>query len=166
MRTLIIFGSARADGDTSKVTRALAAELEATVVDLLDYHVAAYSYEGTYPEADNFISLLEEALAYDHLVLASPVYWYTMSAQLKTFLDRFTDLLTTHKYLGRQLRGKQLSVLSCANDGQVNDSFYDAFRLSAAYLDMRYGNEWHGWISDKGVEITLRATPTSPGSGA
>ena len=27
------------------------------------------------------------------VLLASPVYWYTVSAQAKTFIDRLTDLL-------------------------------------------------------------------------
>ena len=76
-----------------------------------------------------------------------------MSAQLKVFIDRFSDLLTTHKPLGRQLRGKALSVLSCAHDRQINASFYDAFRLTAEYLGMSYFGEWHGWVAESGTQL-------------
>ena len=154
MSTIIIVGSARRNGNTAKVAATLADQLRASVVDLLDYQLSPYRYTADYPTGDQFIHLVETyLLPSDHIILASPVYWYTMSAQLKIFLDRFSDLLTTHKSLGRQLRGKQLSVLSCANDRQVNDSFYAAFRLTADYLGMANVGGWHGWVDETGVHL-------------
>ena len=154
MSTIIILGSARRDGNTMKVATTLAQQLDARVVDLLDYQLSPYRYPADYPTGDQFTHLVETyLLSHDHIVLASPVYWYTMSAQLKVFLDRFSDLLTTHKALGRQLRGKQLSVLSCNNDRQINDSFYAAFRLTADYLGMSYVEEWHGWVDETGIHL-------------
>ncbi|WP_420458402.1 flavodoxin family protein [Neolewinella sp.] len=154
MSSIIIVGSARRNGNTAKVATTLAEKLEASIVDLLDYQLSPYRYTADYPTGDQFIHLIETyLLPHDHIVLASPVYWYTMSAQLKVFLDRFSDLLTTHKSLGRQLRGKQLSVLSCSNDRQINESFYAAFRLTTNYLGMNYGREWHGWIVNNRIEL-------------
>ena len=154
MTTIIVQGSARGDGNTSAVAQALGKQLSAPMIDLLQHRVYPYTYAQDYPTDDEFISLVRRCLTYDRIILASPVYWYTMSAQLKVFLDRFTDLLQTHKSLGRQLRGKQLGVLSCANGTQINASFYDAFRLTAEYLGMRYAGEWHGWV--------LPPTPEQP----
>ena len=159
MSTIILLGSARSDGNTAKAAATLAQQLDARVVDLLDYQLSPYRYTADYPTDDQFIHLIETwVLSHDHIVLASPVYWYTMSAQLKVFLDRFSNLLTTHKALGRQLRGKQLSVLSCANDEQINVSFYDAFQRTAAYLGMKYSGAWHGYIGPAGVTL-LRSSP-------
>ncbi len=158
MSTIIILGSARSDGNTAKVAATLAELLEASIVDLLDHQLSPYRYTADYPTGDQFVYLIENyLLPHDHIVLASPVYWYTMSAQLKVFVDRLSDLLTTHKSFGRQLRGKQLSVLSCSNDRQINDSFYAAFRLTANYLGMSYGKEWHGWVVDNRVKLTSSA---------
>jgi len=69
-------------------------------------------------------------------------------------LARISDLLKSRKELGRQLRGKRMSVLSVGNDEEVNDSFYRAFYLSAKYLGMQYGPIWHGWLEgDKSTRI-------------
>jgi hypothetical protein len=80
-----------------------------------------------------------------------------MSGPLKIFFDRLSDLLKSRKDLGRQLRGKRMSVLSCSNDEGVNDSFFEAFRLSADYLGMSYGPEWHGWLDETIPCIVERA---------
>ena len=158
MSAIVIVGSARADGHTVQVATHLATQLHCQLINLLQESVAPYDYDGAYPAHDNFIELIRErVLPHNFIILASPVYWYTMSAQLKAFVDRFTDLLTTHKPLGRQLRGKQLGVLSCASDAEVNDSFYDAFWRTAGYLGMEYGTEWHGWLGPDGrVELVVR----------
>lgn len=76
-----------------------------------------------------------------------------MSGPLKLFFDRISDLLNSQKELGRQLRGKRMSILSVSNDAFVNTSFYEAFRLSAAYLGMDYGPVWHGWVADGKVSM-------------
>lgn len=144
---LILLGSARKNGNTAKVATELQRRTRATLIDLLDYTIYPYRYGGGYPKDDRFIELVEEyLLKHPSIILASPVYWYTMSGPMKQFVDRFTDLLTTHQALGRRLRGRALGVLSCANDAVVNDSFYEAFRLTANYLGMSYGPEYHGWL--------------------
>jgi multimeric flavodoxin WrbA len=32
-------------------------------------------------------------LAHDQIILATPIYWYAVSAAMKNFLDRLSDLL-------------------------------------------------------------------------
>lgn len=46
----------------------------------------------------------------DNIVFATPVYWYAMSGRMKIFFDRFTDLLYTHKSIGKNLKGKKLFI--------------------------------------------------------
>lgn len=153
MKTIILQASARAEGNTAEVVRALAREIDAEVVDLLDFHVLPFSYEQEYPAEDDFLRLINGLLRYDQIVFASPVYWYAMSGPLKIFFDRLSDLLKSQKPTGRKLRGKQMSVLSCSDDDTVNDSFYAAFRLSAEYLGMTYGFERHAWVQDGDVRF-------------
>jgi multimeric flavodoxin WrbA len=147
MKTIILQASAHPEGNTAEAVRALAREIDAEVVDLLDYRILPFNYRQEYPPEDDFMRLINGMLQYDHLVFASPVYWYSMSGPLKIYFDRISDLLKSHKSTGRKLRGKRMSVLSCANDAEVNDGFYEAFRLSADYLGMEYGFERHAWIA-------------------
>lgn len=147
MSTVIIQASSRSRGNTFKVAAKLAESMRSEHIDLLDFKIYPFSYEQAYPADDEFIRLIETCvLPYEKIIFASPVYWYSMSGPMKIFFDRLSDLLKSRKELGRQLRGKRMAVLSCGNDEEVNDSFFAAFRLSAEYLGMAYGPEWHGWI--------------------
>jgi multimeric flavodoxin WrbA len=154
---LIILGSARSDGNTARVASQLQQEIKAAQIDLLDYTIHPFRYDGNYSADDQYIELIEQhILPRPHLILASPVYWYTMSGTMKHFVDRFTDLLTTHKDLGRQLRGKSIGVLSCSGDANVEHSFFIAFRLTAEYLGMHYGPEYHGWVDANDHQVAIR----------
>ena len=152
-KTLIILGSARGDGNTARAAQALETETGGKVIDLLDYAIAPYNYENAYSEGDDFLGMAKRMVIYDRIILASPVYWYSMSGPMKNYLDRFTDLLTYHKDLGRRLRGKELAVLSCSAEQVVNPGFYEPFRLTAEYLGMTYGPEWHGWVKGSRVDL-------------
>ncbi len=152
--TLIIQGSARADGHTAQAVQLLREETQGKVIDLLDYQVAPYDYRNAYPADDDFLSLAKRVIIYDRMILASPVYWYSMSGIMKHFLDRFTDLLTFHKDLGRRLRGKEFGVLSCSSERTVNTGFYEPFCLSAEYLGMAYGPQYHAFVRGGRVELT------------
>lgn len=154
---LLLQASARPRGDTYHVAKKLAAQLGADHLDLLDYKVYPFNYEQEYPADDDFIRLVEtELLPRQQIIFASPVYWYAMSGPLKIFFDRLSDLLKSRKDLGRQLRGKRMSVLSVCNDATVYPSFFDVFRLSAEYLGMEYGPEWHGWLEETEVRLVKR----------
>ncbi|MDA5312487.1 flavodoxin family protein, partial [Vibrio cholerae] len=76
------------------------ASTDTTLFDLSDYAISFYDYEHM-NRNDDFIHLINKLAEFDHLVFASPVYWYSMSAQLKVFFDRLSDLLTIEKELGR-----------------------------------------------------------------
>lgn len=85
----------------------------------------------------------------DALVIASPVYWFTMSAQTKLFLDRCYALGGPD---GHALRGKRVGILLTYADadpfssGAVNAlrTFQDAFGyIGAEIVGMVYGSAWH-----------------------
>lgn len=158
MKTLIIVGSARPKGNTWRVAQQLSASISGAVelLELSELTIYPFRYDQQYPSNDDFQDFIEaRLLAFDSIVLASPIYWYSMSAQMKTFLDRISDLLKSRKALGRQLRGKSLSVLSCSGSPESWDCFYAPFRLSADYLGMQYGQEWHGWVDEATDQVQL-----------
>lgn len=46
------------------------------------------------PQRDDMAAILDKMLAADIIVMATPVYFYTMSAQMKTLIDRCCGLYT------------------------------------------------------------------------
>lgn len=132
----IIFGSSRSFGDTRKAVDLVVNDKQNKIIDLNDLEMSYYDYEHT-NKNDDFIPLIKDMLNHQKWVFATPVYWYTMSAIMKTFLDRITDLLTIEKDLGRQLRGKDAYVISC-DGGERTKSFEEIFQKTFDYLGMNY----------------------------
>jgi multimeric flavodoxin WrbA len=136
---LVLLASARPVGNTATLVRTVFSATPCVVLDLLAVPLAPYSYAGHYPAGDGLAGLAQHLLRHDTLVLATPVYWYAMSGLLKTFFDRLTDLVTTHKHLGRQLRGKRLFLLATGTDATLPPGFEEPFQLTARYFDMTFG---------------------------
>lgn len=137
-RPLVILGSARKDGDTRKLVDRIFTDLKYELIDLLDYRIFPYNYSNNYPQYDNFLHLIELLLRHDKVVFATPVYWYSMSGQMKTFFDRLTDLVSVEKELGRQLKGKNTFLISVGTDNHIPDGFEVPFRLTSEYLKMEF----------------------------
>ena len=91
-------------------------------------------------------ALYPKLRAVDALVLASPVYWFTVSAQTKLFMDRWYALEGSG---GNALAGKRVGIVLTygdsdpVNSGAVNAlrTFQDAFRyIGAEIVGALYGS--------------------------
>lgn len=147
MSTAVVLASSRSAGNTRTLVDLAFPAANYALEDLCKLKVGYYSYEGV-NAADDFLALIGRLQQHDLWVIATPLYWYSMSAQAKTLLDRLTDLITTHKDQGRQLRGKHLAVLCSGTDPSSPDGFEEPFRLTCSYLGMRYRgthySQFHG----------------------
>ena len=134
----LVIGTSRPDGNTWGVLRAANERLGLPIFNLSDLRISYFDYN--YQNLnDDFIPTIEKLIKFDVIGLVSPVYWYTVSAQMKTFLDRFSDLLGPRKDLGRQLRGKQTFLLATGNtEGTLPDCMDQTIRQTAGYLGMKY----------------------------
>ncbi len=137
MKTAIVVGSARKKGNTEQLSYALTAKMPATIFNLSDYNISPFDYEFNHVN-DDFLMLMKNILSFDRIILATPVYWYCASGVMKTFLDRFSDLLKLNKDLGRQLRGKYTALIATGCDQVPAACFEEAFKLSYAYLGTTY----------------------------
>lgn len=136
--TIIILGSNRKQGNTQNFVTDTYGVITPTVIDLLDYTITSYNYEGVYPYNDQFKQIIAEILKHDVVVLATPVYWYSMSGLMKTFFDRLTDLVTIDKPTGRLFKNKIMKVLVTGSDERLPVGFEVPFRNTADYFDMIY----------------------------
>jgi multimeric flavodoxin WrbA len=149
---LIILGSARKNGSTRTVVNYLVEKGGYDVIDLLDYQIAYFDYEFK-NASDDFLPLMRAILPkYDTFIFATPVYWYSMSALMKNFFDRLSDLLKIEKDLGRTLRGKSMGMLSCSGSDDRNPHFAEPFILTADYLGLHYLGDVHAFM-DEGEAI-------------
>lgn len=155
MKTAIILGSSRKDGNTHSVVNYLAGKVNLDIIDLSEYTINYYSYENAHN--DDFLPLIKRIITdYDTIVFASPIYWFSMSAIMKTFFDRLTELLRTEKELGRKLRGKNAATLACGSDESGVPGFFIAFEKSARYLGMNYLQSIHTWKNTTELPTTVR----------
>lgn len=92
---------------------------------------------------DDMAEVLDKMLEADVIVLSSPVYFYSISAQLKAVIDR-----TVAKWL--QIKDKEFYyIMTAAEDSNtVMDCTLECFRGLAACLD---GSKEKGIIYGKGV---------------
>ncbi len=135
---ILVVGTSRSDGNTWGVLAGANQSTNFPTVDLAKLNISYFDYNARNLD-DDFIPTIRKILSYGAIGLVSPVYWYTVSAQMKTFLDRFSDLLGPHKELGRQLRGKRLFLLATGNtEESMPISMDETIRLTAKYLGMDY----------------------------
>lgn len=145
-KIIIIQGSARSHGDTNLVIDQLNRLSRVDRIKLTDYNIEHFDYEHK-NKNDDFIPLMEKIIVeYNTIVFATPVYWYSMSGRMKVFFDRISDLLHYRKDLGRQLRGKNMAMISISNANDLNPGFEMPFIESANYLGMNYLGDIHTWV--------------------
>lgn len=97
-KVLIISGSPRRGGNSEMLCQEFAAGAQAAghEVELISlagkkigFCTACYAcHDGQCPQQDDAVEIIEKMLAAEVLVLATPVYFFTMCAQLKALIDR------------------------------------------------------------------------------
>ncbi len=99
--------------------------------------------DGACIQGDDMAEILEKIIACDVLVLASPVYFYSVSAQLKTLIDR-----TVARW--EEVRDKELYyIATCADEETAStDTTLACFR---GYADCIEGAKEMGFVLGTGV---------------
>ena len=155
-RILSLIGSSHQNGNTTLVTKAFAEISGSEIVDLGQLDISYYDYDHK-NRGDDFLPLIKDFIEnYDTMVIVTPIYWYTMSAEVKTFLDRISDLLTIEKETGRKLRGKSMALISQTEGDFYYDWFAEPIRLTAKYLGMDFKGHVHVSIEDGDITEVYR----------
>lgn len=148
---IIILGSSNSFGETRKLADYVSYKSKFPILDLKTKNIGEYDYEYKNKNDDYILLIQEIVMSYQLMVFATPVYWYNMSGILKTFIDRFSDLLRVEKDTGRKLRGMEMAVISCGSDKELKPGYHMPFKESAKYLGMHYIADVHGWIDNNEI---------------
>jgi multimeric flavodoxin WrbA len=148
---LFLLASTRSAGNTEVLARHAAAGLPADVEQqwlrldelvLPPFRDIRHAGDGRYPTPEGPERLLLEAtLAATDLVIASPVYWYSVSAAAKLYLDYWAGWLRVPgANFKARMRGKSLWAIGAhtSEDHAAIEPFQETLRLSAEYLGMRW----------------------------
>ncbi|WP_164828384.1 NAD(P)H-dependent oxidoreductase, partial [Streptococcus sp. DD11] len=100
----LINASPNKNGNSVQLARLFLKGRKYETLDLVDFHIEQY---GQKAEQDQFFQVYEKLTEADVWVFTSPIYWWSFSGLLKTFLDRVADI----PYPPEALRGKQLFFL-------------------------------------------------------
>ncbi|CAN5279669.1 flavodoxin family protein [soil metagenome] len=143
-RSLVILSSSRKDSNTKILVQKLFNGLEnIEFLDLLDYKINHYHYQGKYAKSDQFLKVIEKVLYFDAIIFATPVYWYAMSGLLKVFFDRLTDIVTIQKPLGSKMKGKNIFLISVGTDPELPPGFEIPFQFTANYFEMNFIDSYY-----------------------
>jgi multimeric flavodoxin WrbA len=130
-KVLILNGSPRVKGNTAVLSQRLAAGAresgsEAEIIYLHGMDIQACdACEGCQTGGkgcvigDDMQEIYPKLRDSDAIVIASPVYWYSMTAQMKLCLDRWYALESGQDF---ELKGKRLSLLMVYGDNDLYSS--------------------------------------------
>jgi multimeric flavodoxin WrbA len=129
-KVLILKGSPRQKGNSSVLAdqvragaEGAGAEVESVYLHGLDIQPCDGCFfcegSGICAIEDDMQALYPKLRQADALVIASPVYWFTFSAQVKLCIDRWLALETKD---GNQLAGKQVGIVLTYGDSDIHTS--------------------------------------------
>lgn len=155
---LFILGSARHNGNTELLARQAARSLpeptEQTWLHLMEHslplfedirHHETRKYEIA-SEAER--RLLDSTLAATDIVVASPVYWYSVSAGTKLYLDHWSAWMRLDGVdFKKRMSGKTLWAIAAFSDDDPKyaQPLIETLRLSAEYMQMNWGGVLLGY---------------------
>ncbi|MFJ8537475.1 flavodoxin family protein [Streptomyces sp. NPDC093591] len=162
-RFLFVLGSSRSEGNTELLARAAAEQLPESVeqqwISLAEHPLPDFvdlrrDSDHVRPATGSTPGLLLDAtLAATDIVIASPLYWYSVSGLTKRYLDYWSGWLRTPGIdFKATLAGRTLwGVTALAHqETEVADPLVGTLNNSAAYLGMRFGGVLFGNGSKRG----------------
>jgi multimeric flavodoxin WrbA len=150
-RFLFVLGSSRTESNSEMLARKAAEQLPADVEQewislaehpLPDFADLRHDSDHVRPTEGDVALLLDATLAATDIVIVSPLYWYSVSAPAKRYLDYWSGWLRTPgvdfkaTLAGRTLWG--VTVLAHEEE-EVADPLVGTLNHSAAYLGMHFG---------------------------
>ncbi|MBR4919912.1 MAG: flavodoxin family protein [Prevotella sp.] len=157
MNILIISGSPRKGGNTELLAEAFAkgaAEHHVEIVSVRNYQVnpclgcnACFKTNGICAQKDDMDIIYEKMNQADMLVIASPVYFYGISAQLKAVIDRFHNPIRDTFHIKKMA----LLLVGAASLPELFDAILTEYNLCLKFFNIEdAGKVLVRGVKDKG----------------
>ena len=143
MNILIISGSPRKGGNTELLAEAFAkgaaAQHHVEIVSVRDVKVnpclgcnACFKTNGICAQKDDMALIYEKVNQADMLVIASPVYFYGISAQLKAVIDRFHNPIRDSFHINKMA----LLLVGAASLPELFDAILTEYNLCLNFFNI------------------------------
>lgn len=143
MNILILSGSPRKGGNTEMLVEAFAKGVaehhHVEIVSVHDVNVnpclgcnACFKTDGICTQEDDMTVIYEKMSQTDMLVIASPVYFYGISAQLKAVIDRFHNPIRDSFHIKKSA----LLLVGAASLPELFDAILTEYNLCLKYFDI------------------------------
>ena len=139
MNILILSGSPRKGGNTELLAEASSAQHHVEIVFVRDYKVnpclgcnACFKTNGICAQKDDMAMIYEKMNKADVLVIASPVYFYGISAQLKAVIDRFHNTIRDSFHIKKMA----LLLVGAASLPELFDAILTEYNLCLRFFNI------------------------------
>ena len=143
-KLLTLYSSARPDGNTFQLVNTFNQLATGEICYLDNLHIEQYDYQFR-NQHDDFVSIIDRMLNVDVIILASPVYWYSLTPTFRRFFDRLTDLteLPQLKVKGKMLREKSFYLFATSVHPKAPESFISPVQKTLEYFGWKFGGTMH-----------------------
>ncbi len=163
MRILALMGSPRIKGNTDLLldeairgAQDQHAEVEKVIIDRLKISPCREYYgclkDGNCVIRDDMDELYPKLLCADALVVASPIYFYSVSAQLKALIDR-CQVMWARKYVLKSLDVPVRKGAFIAVGATRGEKLFDGSRLTMKYFFKVMNVEYSEELLVRGVDL-------------
>jgi multimeric flavodoxin WrbA len=156
MKYLFLLSSSRVNGNSETLARAAAESLpagaEATWLRLGDHPLPPFEdlrHSSGYGDPEGTSKfLLEATLEADHVVFVTPVYWYSVSAPLKRYLDEWSAWLRapSANFRARMAQKTYCAIVSTSGDAEHAAPTLKTLEFCAEYFSAL----WRGALLGNG----------------
>ena len=167
MKVLGIMGSPRIGGNSDiLLDRALAGAQEAGAeVEKITLNLKKISgcqdckkcnQTGVCALKDDMPEILQKVLEADAVIHSGPVYFWSMTAQMKAYLDRWCAFFDAewkwHKVYYSKMKGKRIGLITVCGDPDVHtaDPIVHSFKTTADFTKLHWIGAVMASASDKG----------------
>lgn len=158
MKVVSLLGSPRRNGNSTHLAETVASVLENKGNHVQRFFLNEIAFKGCQAcrackgtseicvVDDDLAPVLEAVKEAEVIIMATPVYWGDVSAQLKTFIDRTYSYLTpnfmTEEIKHRLPKGKKLVFIQ--SQGAPQEMYNDVFeRYNSFFKTLNYFDETH-----------------------
>lgn len=145
MKIVILIGSPNKNGSTNLIAKefekgAVEAGHQVVMLDVAHANVGvcggcvACGYNGPCVKKDDMEMIKQEILSADMLVLATPLYYYGISAQLKKVVDRFCSFNSSLQ--SKHMKSALLAV-AWNSDSWTFDALESHYKTLVRYLNLK-----------------------------